>query len=161
MLGNARLPHRAGHPGVRRGAGWLAQIGLFVMLGLLATPSELPAQRLPAVVAALALLLLARPLSVLVCADAFRMPWRRQTFLSWAGLRGAVPIVLATIPAGPAARTPAAVQRRVHRRGRLHPGAGSDAAGVARRWACSRPTPRNLDVEAAPLEGLDADLLQS
>lgn len=98
VLGNAGLPHRSATRSFAEGLGWLAQIGLFVLLGLLITPSELPAQILPAVVVGLVLLLLARPLSVLVCLLPFRMPWRRQAFISWAGLRGAVPIVLATFP---------------------------------------------------------------
>jgi cell volume regulation protein A len=78
--------------------GWLAQIGLFVMLGLLASPDRLPAQILPALVAGLVLVLLARPAAVLAATLPFRLPRRQQAFVSWAGLRGAVPIVLATIP---------------------------------------------------------------
>jgi NhaP-type Na+/H+ or K+/H+ antiporter len=78
--------------------GWLAQIGLFVLLGLLVTPSRLPAVVLPALAVTAVLVLLARPLSVLSSLVWFRVPWRDQLFLSWAGLRGAVPIVLATIP---------------------------------------------------------------
>jgi cell volume regulation protein A len=77
---------------------WLAQIGLFVMLGLLASPSRLPEALLPALIVGGALLLLARPLSVLLVSTPFRVPLREQAFMSWAGLRGAVPIVLATIP---------------------------------------------------------------
>jgi cell volume regulation protein A len=98
VLGNVRLPHGAAVRGFAEGVGWLAQIGLFVLLGLLATPARLPAQVLPAVAIGLVLLLLARPLSVLVSVGPFRVPLREQAFLSWAGLRGAVPIVLATIP---------------------------------------------------------------
>ena len=48
---------------------------------------------------------LARPISVLVAAAPFRVPWREQAFLSWAGLRGAVPIVIAIFPASPGSRT--------------------------------------------------------
>lgn len=98
VLGNVRLPHGAAVRGFAEGLGWLAQIGLFVLLGLLANPARLPAQVLPAVVIGLVLLLVARPLSVLVSLGPFRIPMREQAFLSWAGLRGAVPIVLATIP---------------------------------------------------------------
>jgi cell volume regulation protein A len=76
----------------------LAEAGLFVLLGLLASPDRL----LPAVPEALligaAATFIARPLAVALSALPFRLPWREQVFLSWAGLRGAVPIVIATIP---------------------------------------------------------------
>ncbi len=98
VLGNLRLPHRVGVRGFAEAVGWLAQIGLFVLLGLLASPSRLPHQLGPAIVLGLVLLLLARPLSVLVSLTPFRFGWRQQAFLSWAGLRGAVPVVLATVP---------------------------------------------------------------
>jgi potassium/hydrogen antiporter len=97
-LGNADLPHKANTLGFAEGMAWLAQIGLFVMLGLLASPSRLPEALLPALIVGGALLLLARPLSIALVCSPFRMPVREQAFLSWAGLRGAVPIVLATIP---------------------------------------------------------------
>src|SRR5262249_27640538 len=98
VLGNSRLPHRQATLRFAGGPARLAPIGLFVMLGLLATPHRLGAAVLPALVIGVALLLLARPVSVLGSTVWFRMPWRDQAFLSWAGLRGAVPIVLATIP---------------------------------------------------------------
>lgn len=98
MLGNARLPHRGDTLSFAEGLGWLAQIGLFVLLGLYASPSRLFDALLPALVAGAVLLLLARPLSVLLAALPFRVPWREQVFLSWSGLRGAVPIVFALIP---------------------------------------------------------------
>ncbi len=98
LLGNLGLPHRPAVLGFAAAVGWLAQIGLFVLLGLLANPAGFPAQIGPAIVIGLALVLLARPLSVLVSCTPFRMPWRTQAFLSWAGLRGAVPVVLATVP---------------------------------------------------------------
>jgi cell volume regulation protein A len=98
ILGNAVLPHRAATRSFAEGAAWLAQIGLFVMLGLLVSPSELPSAVLPALGAGLILLLIARPVSVAACLVWFRIPWRAQAFISWAGLRGAVPIVLTTFP---------------------------------------------------------------
>jgi cell volume regulation protein A len=98
VLGNIRLPHGAAVRGFAEGLGWLAQIGLFVLLGLLAAPSRLGAQVWPAIVLGLVLLLVARPLSVLLSVSWFRVPLREQAFLSWAGLRGAVPVVLATVP---------------------------------------------------------------
>jgi cell volume regulation protein A len=98
VLGNMTLPHRVSFKSFANATGWIAQIGLFVMLGLLADPRRLDNQLLPAIVIGLGLLLVARPLSVVVSTTWFRFSWRQQAFLSWAGLRGAVPIVLATVP---------------------------------------------------------------
>jgi NhaP-type Na+/H+ or K+/H+ antiporter len=98
VLGNARLPHGPATRGFAEGIGWLAQIGPFVMLGLLVSPARLPAQVLPAIAVGLVLVFLGRPAAVLAATLPLRLPWRQQAFLSWAGLRGAVPIVLATIP---------------------------------------------------------------
>ncbi len=98
VLGNSGLPHRVAVRGFAEGMGWLAQIGLFVLLGLLASPSRLPSVVVPAVLVGLVLLLIGRPLSVLVSVSWFLVPWRQQALLSWAGLRGAVPVVLTTIP---------------------------------------------------------------
>ena len=98
VLANAGLPHRAATRSFAEGIAWLAQIGLFVLLGLLVTPSELPDQILPALAVGLVLLLVARPLAVVASLVGFRVPWQEQAFLSVAGLRGAVPIVLATFP---------------------------------------------------------------
>jgi cell volume regulation protein A len=98
VLGNARLPHRQSVRGFAEGIGWLAQIGLFVLLGLVVAPTQLSSRVVPAMVVGAVLLLLARPLSVLVSLAPFGYTWRDKAFLSWAGLRGAVPIVLATVP---------------------------------------------------------------
>jgi cell volume regulation protein A len=98
VLGNATLPHRAATRSFAEGVGWLAQIGLFVLLGLLVGPTKLVGAVIPAVIVGLVLLLVARPLGVLCSLVPFRVPLRQQAFLSWAGLRGAVPIVLATFP---------------------------------------------------------------
>ncbi|OIK01623.1 potassium/proton antiporter [Streptomyces colonosanans] len=98
VLGNAKLPHWPATRGFAEGLGWIAQIGMFVLLGLLVTPHELGGDILPALVIGLVLTLVARPLSVVVSLAPFRMPWQEKTLLSWAGLRGAVPVILATIP---------------------------------------------------------------
>lgn len=98
VLGNSRLPHAPANRGFAEGLGWIAQIGMFVLLGLLVTPHELGDDFWPAVMVGLVLTLVARPLSVLVSLAPFRLPWTEQTLMSWAGLRGAVPIILATIP---------------------------------------------------------------
>jgi potassium/hydrogen antiporter len=163
VLGNARLPHGPAIRGFAEGVAWLAQIGLFVMLGLLASPVRLPGQILPAIAAAAALMLLARPVSVVLATLPLRVPWRQQAFLSWAGLRGAVPIVLATIPMN--ARVPGAtrlfdvvfivVTVNVALQGPTLPLA-------ARRLRVITPAePLDVAVEAAPLEALHADLLQA
>ncbi|MDQ3761866.1 MAG: potassium/proton antiporter [Actinomycetota bacterium] len=97
VLGNSHLPHRGDTLSFAEGLGWLAQIGLFVLLGLYASPARLPDALIPALVVAVVLVVLARPLSVVLALTPFRVPWREQAFLSWSGLRGALPIVLALI----------------------------------------------------------------
>ncbi|WP_243744872.1 potassium/proton antiporter [Streptomyces hainanensis] len=98
VLGNAALPHRPATRGFADAVAWVAQIGLFVLLGLLVDPDALWDDVGPALIIGGVLTFLARPLSVVLCLTPFRRPWREQALLSWAGLRGAVPIVLAIIP---------------------------------------------------------------
>ncbi|MGO4633232.1 potassium/proton antiporter [Streptomyces sp. 2RAF24] len=97
-LGNAKLPHAPANRGFAEGLGWIAQIGMFVLLGLLVTPHELVNDFWPAIVIGLVLTMVARPMEVFVSLLPFRIPWQEQALMSWAGLRGAVPIILATIP---------------------------------------------------------------
>ncbi|MFF9981214.1 MULTISPECIES: potassium/proton antiporter [Streptomyces] len=161
VLGNSRLPHRAATRSFAEGTGWLAQIGLFVMLGLLVDPSELPAAVLPALAVGLVLLLIARPVSVAACLLPFRTPWREQAFISWAGLRGAVPIVLATFP------IVAAVEGSRHLLNIVFVLVvvftlvqGPTLPAMARLLHIARPgAVREIQVESAPLDVLDADLL--
>jgi cell volume regulation protein A len=162
VLGNSRLPHGPATRGFAEGLAWLAQIGLFVLLGLLVTPSRLGDRVWPAVGVGAALLLLARPISVACTASWFRIPWREQAFLSWAGLRGAVPIVVATIP----------VVDRVPGSEKLFDVVfvlavlwtlvqGTSLPWLARRLGVTDTADlRMLDLEAAPLERLGADVLQ-
>ena len=98
VLGNSPLPHRRAVLGFASSTALLAEAGLFVLLGLLASPERLLPALPDAMLVGAAATFLARPLAVLVSALPFRLPWREQVFLSWAGLRGAVPIVIATIP---------------------------------------------------------------
>jgi len=95
----ARVPlHRRGIRTFHEGLANTAEVGLFLMLGLLVFPSDLPRVIVPGLAVALVLTLIARPLAVLACLAWFRQPWQDLTLVSWAGLRGAVPIVLATFP---------------------------------------------------------------
>lgn len=162
VLGNSDLPHRAATQSFSEGLAWIAQIGVFVMLGLLSSPSDIPDALPTAAVVGLGLLVLARPLAVVISCLPFRLPAREHLFLSWAGLLGAIPVVLATITLA----------------------AGVDGADrlfavvfvvsvvlttlqaptlpwVARRLGIARDgQPRDAEVESAPLERLDADLVQ-
>ncbi|GAA1405850.1 potassium/proton antiporter [Kitasatospora putterlickiae] len=98
VLGNAKLPHGPAVRGFADGLAWIGQIGMFVLLGLLCTPESMGSAVVPALVIGAVLVFLARPLSVVLTLTPFKLPAREQALLSWAGLRGAVPIVLATIP---------------------------------------------------------------
>jgi potassium/hydrogen antiporter len=79
-------------------ATWLAQIVMFVLLGLLVSPQRLGSSVGPAVAVALALMLVARPAAVFLCLAPFRFNLREKIFIAWTGLRGAVAIFLASIP---------------------------------------------------------------
>ncbi|HEX3338031.1 MAG TPA: potassium/proton antiporter [Pseudolabrys sp.] len=77
---------------------WLAQIVMFVLLGLLAWPHRLAYSLFGAIAIALVLMLVARPVAVLLCLWPFKFHWNEKIFISWVGLRGAVGIFLASIP---------------------------------------------------------------
>jgi cell volume regulation protein A len=163
ILGNADLPHRAATRSFSEGVAWLAQIGLFVMLGLLVSPGRIePSTVGIAIVAGLGLTFIARPLSVTVAALVQPMKPRELAFISWAGLRGAVPIVLATIPLAEGLEGAEELFNIVFvfvilftlLTGPTLP-LVANVLKVARR-----SEPRDLEVEAAPLERVAADLLQ-
>jgi cell volume regulation protein A len=122
VLGNRRLPHGAAVRGFAEAMGWIAQIGLFVLLGLLADPARLPGRALPAIAVGLVIVLLSRPLSVLLTVSWFRVRMREQAFLD-----------------DPARPRPAGVDRDLRRGGRdrrrVHPAPGADSA-------LGRPEPR-------------------
>ncbi len=163
ILGNAELPHRAATRSFSEGIAWLAQIGLFVMLGLLVSPGRIDLSTLAlALAAGAALTFVARPVSVAVASLVQPMGKRELVFLSWAGLRGAVPIVLATIP----------LARAIDGSAKLFDivfvivvistlATGPTLPLVAKVLKVARRSePRDLEVEAAPLERIAADLLQ-
>lgn len=98
VYGNRRTVLRNGTLLFHDGLAWLSQIAMFVVLGLLSFPSRIVAAAGPGIVVALVLVFLARPAAVALCLAPFRYGWREILFVSWVGLRGAVPIVLATFP---------------------------------------------------------------
>ncbi|GAA6183369.1 MULTISPECIES: potassium/proton antiporter [Aliiglaciecola] len=98
MIGNTSIPYSNDIHRFHDGIAWLSQIGMFLMLGLLVTPSNLVPIIIPAMAIAFVLIFIARPLAVLISLLPFHFPWREQTFISWCGLRGAVPIILALFP---------------------------------------------------------------
>jgi cell volume regulation protein A len=101
LIGSAaRLPHRRSIIGFADGLAWIAEIGLFVMLGALADVALLPAAVPTALFVVVVLVLVARPLAAVVALAPFRWPWPTISFAAIAGLRGAVPIVFAAIPLG-------------------------------------------------------------
>ncbi|HEY9420065.1 MAG TPA: potassium/proton antiporter, partial [Thermoanaerobaculia bacterium] len=98
VLGSGRIPYRTGLIHFHDAAAWCGQVAMFLMLGLLVFPSRLLAVAWEGLALGLILAFVARPLVVTLCLLPFRYPARETAFISWVGLRGAVPIILATFP---------------------------------------------------------------
>ena len=98
MLGSGALPHAVGIRRVHDALGWLSQVLMFLLLGLLVYPSRVWQVASVGLALALFLAVIARPLVTMLCLAPFRYRWRESAYVGWVGLRGAVPIVLATIP---------------------------------------------------------------
>jgi cell volume regulation protein A len=162
ILGNSELPHRAATRSFAEGMAWLAQIGLFVMLGLLVSPGRITWEHVGlAFAAGLVLTFVARPLSVLVSSAVQPLPWPELAFVSWAGLRGAVPIVLATIPLSEHVDDASRLFDIVFVMVVIYTVLTAPTLPRAARLlkVARRSEPRDLEVEAAPLERIAADLL--
>lgn len=97
-VGNGRLPHQVTLQRFHESLAWLAQVAMFLLLGLLVFPSRLPPVAGRGLLLALYLAIVARPAVVTLCLLPFRFHWREIVCVAWLGLRGAVPIILATVP---------------------------------------------------------------
>lgn len=98
ILGNSNVVQKKSLLRFFDGLAWLSQIGMFVTLGLLVNPSELQTILIPGISIACFLMLIARPVSVFLSLLPKECDWREKLFISWVGLRGAAPIILATFP---------------------------------------------------------------
>ncbi|MCS6993581.1 MAG: potassium/proton antiporter [Anaerolineales bacterium] len=98
VMGNGVFVHRRSLTRYHDGLAWLMQIAMFLVLGLQVFPSRLPQIAIGGVLIAVFLMLVARPLSVFLTLQPFRFNLREKLMISWVGLRGAAPIVLATFP---------------------------------------------------------------
>jgi potassium/hydrogen antiporter len=98
VLGAGQIPYRNGLTRVHDALAWLCQVTMFLMLGLLVFPSQLLPVAWQGLAIALVLALVARPLAVWLCLWPFKYPAREVAYVSWVGLRGAVPIILAAFP---------------------------------------------------------------
>jgi cell volume regulation protein A len=98
VLGNGPLPYATGLRRVHDAMAWFSQVAMFLLLGLLAVPTRLEGVAGPGLALGLFLALVARPIVVFALLAPFRIPLREIAFIAWVGLRGAVPIMLATFP---------------------------------------------------------------
>lgn len=174
VLAASDLPHRRAVLGFVEGLAWAVQIGMFVMLGLLAVPSRLPGAVPTALLVGALLLLVGRPLSVAACLLPFRrdswmtrvsrtrpIPARWTAFIAWSGLRGAVPIIFATIPLAAGVPSGALIFDATL----LLVVAMTLVQVPTMPWLASRLRLTNpqeaaeLTVEVAPLDGIRASLL--
>ncbi len=98
VLGDGDLPYRRSLVRVHDAVAWLGQVVMFLLLGLLVSPSRLIDAAWPGLMIGLFLAFIARPLVVAVCLAPFRYPLKETAYIGWVGLRGAVPIILASYP---------------------------------------------------------------
>lgn len=99
VIGNSKFVHKRSSINFFDGLAWLSQLTMFLTLGLLVNPNELIPILVPGLIISVVMILITRPLSVFLCLLPFRkMPVKDKVFVSWVGLRGAVPIIFAMLP---------------------------------------------------------------
>ena len=156
IVGSAHVPHGPVIRGFLQGTAWVAQIGLFVLLGLLVTPSRLFESGWSPILIAAALVLVARPLATALCLLPLRWRLREVAFIAAAGLRGGVPIVFATFPVAAGLTGSVRMFDVVF---------FVVVASVALQGVMLRPLARRLDVTSPPPPyrptSLDADALHA
>jgi cell volume regulation protein A len=96
--GNVRMRHQISLRRFSNGVTWLAQIAMFLLLGLLATPSQFASVLVPATILSLILIAVARPVAIWLCLILFGFSRREMAFIAWVGLRGATSILLSIVP---------------------------------------------------------------
>ncbi|WP_010570892.1 potassium/proton antiporter [Leptospira broomii] len=98
IIGNRSFVHKRSNVRFMDGIGWLMQIVMFLTLGLLVFPSRIPPVAGIGIAFSIFLMLVARPISVFISLTGFGVDWKEKILISWVGLRGAAPIILATFP---------------------------------------------------------------
>lgn len=98
VIGNSTIVHKKSLIRFHEGVGWLMQITMFLTLGLFVFPSQLLPVLVPGIIISFVLIFIARPIAVFLVLIPWKMDWNEKVIISWVGLRGAAPIVLATFP---------------------------------------------------------------
>lgn len=163
ILGNSSLPHRNATRSFAEGIGWVSQIGLFVMLGMLSDASRItPYVVFEGLVIGAFVTFVARPLSASLCMVWFRYTWREQAFVSWAGLRGAVPIIMATVPLAASTPDSLVIFDAVFVFVVVFTLLQAPTLPLSARWlkVALPGRPVDIEVEAAPLDRIQADFMQ-
>ena len=163
IIGDARIPHAAVVRGFLQGSAWLAQLGLFVLLGLLVTPSRMLDEGPAPILVAVALVLVARPVAVFLCATPFGLSAREQTLPGLGGpARRGSDRARDVSDRRRRARRAARLRRRLLRRRALRRRAGADdALGRAQaRLVDEHPVPRLAEIDSATLSTLHSELVE-
>lgn len=163
LMGRSEFLHKKSMLRFYDGLAWMMQIIMFLTLGLFVFPSELPAVTVSGTLIALGLIFLARPISVAVCLVKSRFGWREKAFISWVGLRGAVPIILATYPLVmdvPAAKTMFNVVFFVVLASVLIQGTSIPYVARLLKVNAEAPTRRDYPIEYVPGKNIRGELME-